>query len=423
MPVLTVEVPAGVAPGQQFFINHAGSQMAVQVPPGVSAGQQIQVQVPDPVQAADPNALNHPGHWKYMISYKQTEAKEEALALAHELTGNKDDVWLDVHSKDQSVDAMKEGVLKSDAFVCILTPLYFQSEYCLSELEWAIKSEKPIISCYPSDQNVGEILKTAPDSVAADIKSVDSKRLETSNPQFWAVSLDMIRTSKGGKAGAAAGAARGAAAGAAAVPVPDMWRRNSTTSSRRRQSRNGQGKKAPQGKGGLGARPQLAATLNPQKYSHDELNPQKYSHDASRTQETFLPSIGRGETSPHRLQRTTLTGSAAQYGFNLPTLSAFPCTISAVSCFVFAPSFVFNPLPGKFDASVRRLRGFRSRRHLPRNATRGRAAQDGQPGNPQGLERRCQTRLLRPPHKVGARPLPNVLAPPLLWLHDGPYDT
>ena len=38
------------------------------------------------------------------------------------------------------------------------------------------------------------------------------ERLETSNPQFWAVSLDMIRTSKGGKAGAAAGAARGAAA-------------------------------------------------------------------------------------------------------------------------------------------------------------------------------------------------------------------
>ena len=149
MPVLTVEVPAGVAPGQQFLVNHAGSQMAVQVPPGVSAGQQIQVQAPDPVQAADPNALNHPGHWKFMISYKQTEAKEEALQLAYDLTGNQNDVWLDVHSKDQSVDAMKEAVLKSDAFVCILTPSYFQSEYCLLELETAIKNEKPIISCCP----------------------------------------------------------------------------------------------------------------------------------------------------------------------------------------------------------------------------------------------------------------------------------
>ena len=153
-------------------------------------------------------ALNPPGQWRFMISYKQLEAKEAALKLAYDLTGKKDDVWLDVHSRDQSVDAMQEAVQNSDAFVRILTPSYFESEYCLNELKWALKSEKPIISCYPSDQNVGAILKSAPDAVAS-IRSIDFKKIDISNPAFFAASLEMILTSKGAVAGAAAGAARG----------------------------------------------------------------------------------------------------------------------------------------------------------------------------------------------------------------------
>ena len=153
-----------------------------------------------------------------MISYRQLEAKEVALKLAYELTGNKHDVWLDVHSRYQSVDAMEEAVQHSDAFVCILTPSYFESEYCLNELKWALKYEKPIISCYPSDQNVGAILKAAPDAVAS-IKSIDSKKIDISNPAFFAASLEMILTSKGAVAGAAAGAARGVLTGAAKGPA------------------------------------------------------------------------------------------------------------------------------------------------------------------------------------------------------------
>ena len=60
-----------------------------------------------------------------MISYKQSEAKEEAVKLAYELTGNKDDVWLDINKEDKSVAAMKEAVRESETFLCILTPSYF----------------------------------------------------------------------------------------------------------------------------------------------------------------------------------------------------------------------------------------------------------------------------------------------------------
>ena len=100
---------------------------------------------------------NPPGRWKFMVSYKQAEAKEEALKLAYELTGEKSDVWLDVHMEDQSVEAMKEAVRNSDIFLCILTPAYSESEFCLDELKWARQFEKRIVSCYPSKFNVGEM--------------------------------------------------------------------------------------------------------------------------------------------------------------------------------------------------------------------------------------------------------------------------
>ena len=109
-----------------------------------------------------------------MISYKQSEAKEEAVKLAYELTGNKDDVWLDINKEDKSVAAMKEAVRGSEVFLCILTPSYFKSEYCLNELKWAREFEKPIVSCYPQDENVGEILSSAPKDVAF-ISTIDSK--------------------------------------------------------------------------------------------------------------------------------------------------------------------------------------------------------------------------------------------------------
>ena len=98
-----------------------------------------------------------------MISYKQSEAKEEAVKLAYELTGNKDDVWLDINKEDKSVAAMKEAVRESETFLCILTPSYFKSAYCLKELKWAREFEKTIVSCYPQPWFYGQGQKAKTD--------------------------------------------------------------------------------------------------------------------------------------------------------------------------------------------------------------------------------------------------------------------
>ena len=62
---------------------------------------------------------------------------------------------------------------------------------------WARELRKTIVSCYPQDENVGEILSTAPEEVAF-IKEIDSKKVDMSDPRFFDVSLEMIRgASKG----------------------------------------------------------------------------------------------------------------------------------------------------------------------------------------------------------------------------------
>ena len=50
MKAFMVQVPPGVAPGQQFHANIGGQLVAVAVPPGVGPGTSLQIQVPVMVQ-------------------------------------------------------------------------------------------------------------------------------------------------------------------------------------------------------------------------------------------------------------------------------------------------------------------------------------------------------------------------------------
>ena len=102
--------------------------------------------------------INEPGSWAFMLSYKQNESAAEALHVAQEL-GGREKVWLDVYMADKSEAAMKEAVSGSQAFVCMLTPGYFDSEWCRKELAWAAEFEKTVISCYPAAVNVGAVLQ------------------------------------------------------------------------------------------------------------------------------------------------------------------------------------------------------------------------------------------------------------------------
>ena len=81
--------------------------------------------------------------WTFFLSYKQSESATEALELTVGL--GKDACWLDVHQRDVSEKAMENGVRNSQFFVCILSPGYLESKWCMRELELAFKFNKTII--------------------------------------------------------------------------------------------------------------------------------------------------------------------------------------------------------------------------------------------------------------------------------------
>jgi hypothetical protein len=136
-------------------------------------------------------ALNSPGNWKFFISHKQSETATEGVMLMSEW--GKDACWLDRNMKDKSEAAMQEGVEESETFVCILSEGYFQSAYCCKELTWAFAADKHVVSTYKAGLNVGAILNKAPEELRERICKVDSIKLDSSDPDYFAVGLKKIK--------------------------------------------------------------------------------------------------------------------------------------------------------------------------------------------------------------------------------------
>jgi len=120
----------------------------------------------------------------------QKDAEAYALELFNAL--GPEQCWLDVKMPDKSAVGMEEGVRDSEFFLCILSPGYFQSDWCLLELRWAIKYGKGVISTYPRGVNVGPVLLSAPVDVSA-IRNVDSMELNR-DPRFFEINLADIRS-------------------------------------------------------------------------------------------------------------------------------------------------------------------------------------------------------------------------------------
>ncbi|KAL1499059.1 hypothetical protein AB1Y20_013574 [Prymnesium parvum] len=134
--------------------------------------------------------LNHPGKWKFMISYVQADSIAEALSLSFEL--GRDDCWLDNNMDDKSEAAMKEAVANSDIFLCLLSPGYMKSAYCKKEVLWAQEFKRPIVSAYAAKYNVGAILKEAPSELAW-LSAIDSKKLDLSDKEMFNVGVTKIK--------------------------------------------------------------------------------------------------------------------------------------------------------------------------------------------------------------------------------------
>ena len=133
---------------------------------------------------------NAPASWTYFLSHVQREAGTEAVQLAGEF--GKRACWLDRNMKDKSEEAMKEGVCCSDFFLCVLSDGYFKSSYCIKEMQWAFAERKKIISTYKAGVNVGAILREAPETFRAAISSIDSIKLDGSDPDYFEVGIHKI---------------------------------------------------------------------------------------------------------------------------------------------------------------------------------------------------------------------------------------
>ena len=139
--------------------------------------------------------FNAPGKWNAMISYVQKESGVHATRL-HGALGVP--TWLDVMMTDKSVEAMQEAVKNSVVVIVLLSPTYFQSEYCCKELRWAKAANNTVITSYSSDFNVGDILKQAPKDLKSWIQAIDSKKLDNSDPELFAVGVRKLRQAANG---------------------------------------------------------------------------------------------------------------------------------------------------------------------------------------------------------------------------------
>ncbi|XRB03151.1 ubiquitin carboxyl-terminal hydrolase [Pycnococcus provasolii] len=136
--------------------------------------------------------------WTYFISHKQDDSKTEALELTVQL--GKGACWLDVHQRDAGRKAMENGVRNSQFFVCILSPGYLESEWCMAELEWAFKFSKPIILCFRAVDNVGALLQRLPSEFAS-VSNIQGIKLDRSHPDFFQVAINMIHERVGDATG------------------------------------------------------------------------------------------------------------------------------------------------------------------------------------------------------------------------------
>jgi hypothetical protein len=144
--------------------------------------------------------------WEYFVSHVQAETGVYAVDLWSSLRAAREKVWLDVKMDERDEEAMERGLRASKAVVCILSKSYFQRPFCVKELSWACKYDKPVIICVPSELKgyIGEFGGQSPkDGAAATVAAapeflrglmkIDIKTLDRSDNKYWRVGVDMVR--------------------------------------------------------------------------------------------------------------------------------------------------------------------------------------------------------------------------------------
>lgn len=108
----------------------------------------------------------------WFISYKQNDGSDTlAERLYNKLPGNN---WFDMmYTQQRTVAAMVKGIMRRKKFLCFLSPHYFASNFCVTELTIAFKGNRMIVPVYNQDKHTaGDILNLIPDCFA-DLKKRD----------------------------------------------------------------------------------------------------------------------------------------------------------------------------------------------------------------------------------------------------------
>lgn len=82
------------------------------------------------------------------LSYSRRESKEFVARLAAALEARGKDAWVDLEDippASQFMEDLKEGIGGSDAFCFVLSPAALASDYCRTELEFAVERNKRMI--------------------------------------------------------------------------------------------------------------------------------------------------------------------------------------------------------------------------------------------------------------------------------------
>jgi len=108
----------------------------------------------------------------WFISYKQNDGSDTlAERLYNKLNGNN---WFDMmYAEERTVAAMIKGIMRRKKFICFLSPHYFASNFCVTELTIAFKGNRIIVPVYNQDKyTAGDMLNLVPDCFS-DLKKRD----------------------------------------------------------------------------------------------------------------------------------------------------------------------------------------------------------------------------------------------------------
>lgn len=108
--------------------------------------------------------------------------------------------WLDVKMNKRDEAAMKEGVQNSTMCVAIISDgdgtygtAYFQRDFCLKELRWAVEAGvfiQPVIDI-DDKTRIGEFMKQAPEDLKS-LQNINFLELYRGSKAFWETSVKGI---------------------------------------------------------------------------------------------------------------------------------------------------------------------------------------------------------------------------------------